>query len=441
MRFLPHKNLKFKLTSACFLIAFLAISVGVSFAHDEHGGDEVRGSVDVGEIKQKIADRNSRIEALEAEIAEYKEEVSEIAEEKQTLKGAIRSLDISRKQITTDIVLTENKIGASELKIQELELQIKLQEEKIDQNKDALKESIKNLNEAESQTLVENFLAHDNLSEFWNELESLERFKSGLRTSVVEIAELKSELEKNKHSIQENVDNLEGLRGQLASKRGAIDANRSEKNELLEATANEEERYQALIAEKEALREAFLTELKAFESQLDFNVDPSKIPESRSGTLIWPIDAPRITQYFGNTPFASTGAYNGNGHNGIDFGTPVGTPVKSALSGVVEDMGDTDLVCPNASYGKWVLVRHYNGLSSLYAHLSGFSASKGQEVATGQIIGYSGNTGFSTGPHLHFTVFASDGVKVLSRPSRVCGGTYTMPVADFDAYQNPLNFL
>ncbi|MDO8510173.1 MAG: M23 family metallopeptidase, partial [bacterium] len=172
-------------------------------------------------------------------------------------------------------------------------------------------------------------------------------------------------------------------------------------------------------------------------------IDPSSIPGARVGVLAWPLDSVMITQYFGHTDFSRSNStlYNGNGHNGVDFRAAVGTRVLAALEGTVLAVGDTDLVCPGASYGKWVLIEHPNGLSSLYAHLSLIKATQSQNVATGDIVGYSGSTGYSTGPHLHFTVYASQGVKVNTYKSKVCGGTYIMPVADLRAYLNPLSYL
>ena len=151
-----------------------------------------------------------------------------------------------------------------------------------------------------------------------------------------------------------------------------------------------------------------------------------------------------ITQYFGNTPFATANpqVYNGHGHNAIDLGASPGTPLKSARTGVVLGTGNTDITCPGASYGKWVFIQHDNGLSTIYAHLSVISVSKGDSVETGSVIGYSGSTGYATGPHLHFGVYASSGSEIASFPSKSCAGkTYTMPVADISAYLNPLSYL
>jgi murein DD-endopeptidase MepM/ murein hydrolase activator NlpD len=151
-----------------------------------------------------------------------------------------------------------------------------------------------------------------------------------------------------------------------------------------------------------------------------------------------------LTQYFGNTAFAQSGAYNGKGHNGVDFGVPPGTKVTAALAGTVVETGNTDAVSGCLSYGKWILVRHPNGLSTLYAHLSAISVSAGQQVVTGQLLGYSGNTGYSTGPHLHFTVYASSGVNVVRlgdvKAITSCGAA-RVPVAGFEAYLNPLDYL
>jgi murein DD-endopeptidase MepM/ murein hydrolase activator NlpD len=129
------------------------------------------------------------------------------------------------------------------------------------------------------------------------------------------------------------------------------------------------------------------------------------------------------------------------GHNGIDLAASVGTSIKAALSGTVQGTGNTDAACAGASYGKWILIRHANGLSTLYAHLSSIQVSSGQSVSTGDLIGLSGNTGYSTGPHLHFAVYASKAVSIISRESKACGTTMTLPVSPQNGYLNPLSFL
>jgi murein DD-endopeptidase MepM/ murein hydrolase activator NlpD len=181
----------------------------------------------------------------------------------------------------------------------------------------------------------------------------------------------------------------------------------------------------------------------SYESELHLLVDASLLPKVGSGVLAWPLSSVKITQYFGNTTFSTANpqVYNGRGHTGIDLRASIGTPVKSAGEGVISGVGNTDIVRGCYSYGKWILIKHPNGLSTLYGHLSLQSVSVGQAVSSGDVIGYSGNTGYSTGPHLHFGVYATQGVKVQRFENSVnCKGA-VVPVADFKAYLNPLSYL
>ena len=122
----------------------------------------------------------------------------------------------------------------------------------------------------------------------------------------------------------------------------------------------------------------------------------------------------------------------------------MGTPIYSALAGTVVGTGNTDTACNGVSYGKWVLIKHANGLTTLYGHLSVISVSAGDKLTTHQKIGLSGNTGYSTGPHLHFTVYASDSVHIsgpTEYKSKVCGTYLIMPLAPKAGYLNPLSYL
>ena len=111
------------------------------------------------------------------------------------------------------------------------------------------------------------------------------------------------------------------------------------------------------------------------------------------------------------------------------------------MSGVVVD-SESIKIKSGCQYGKWVLIKHANGLSTIYGHLSFVYARPGDFVATGQVLGLSGDTGYATGPHLHFGVFASAGVKIVD--SRLlgsinCAGIKTV-AANPAAYLNPLSY-
>lgn len=90
-----------------------------------------------------------------------------------------------------------------------------------------------------------------------------------------------------------------------------------------------------------------------------------------------------------------------HGYNGIDFGAPTGTKILAAASGKVITSKDGGW---NGGYGSMIVISHSNGTQTLYSHLSKVSVSAGETVSVGDVIGYIGSTGRSTGPHLHFEV-------------------------------------
>lgn len=415
-----------------FILSFLLFTAG-----------NANASV-IDELRDRIADRNAKIQELEKEIIQYQNDLEEIGKEKQTLDGEIKRLDISRRKISADINLTQNKIDSTVLQIEELSFGINDKEKKIDKNTKIIAETIRAINEIESDSLIEIILSNNNLSEFFDQIETLQQFQSTMRNDVKQLTALKNDLENKKSATEKKKEELAKLKSDLSDQKYILDMNRKDKKILLNITKNKESNYEKLLSEKIEARKAFERELLDLESQLKIEIDISKIPPAGKGVLAWPLDKIKITQYFGNTKFAKSGAYNGKGHNGVDFRASLGTKVKAALTGIVEMTGNTDEVKGCYSYGKYVLIKHNNGLSTLYAHLSFIKVNKGDAVITGDTIGYSGNTGYSTGPHLHFTVYASQGVQVVRygdyKAKTNCANAY-IPVAPLNAYLNPLDYL
>jgi murein DD-endopeptidase MepM/ murein hydrolase activator NlpD len=112
--------------------------------------------------------------------------------------------------------------------------------------------------------------------------------------------------------------------------------------------------------------------------------------------VAWPVRGP-LSSYFGYRPDPFTGVRRF--HGGIDIVVDMGTAVHAAMAGRVEDVGY------NATYGNYIIMSHSGGFQTLYGHLTSASVVIGQELSQGALIGLSGNTGYTTGPHLHFSLF------------------------------------
>lgn len=397
----------------------------------------------VDELQQQIDTHNQTLKQLQDEIAKYQDQLTKTSAEARTLQSTVQTLDLNAKKLGTDLKVTETKINTTDLTIQQLSDQIRDKQQKISTSEQALANSLKDIYEADSHSLLDSVLVYKNLSQFWNEVDSLNQFQSKVADNVTQLKTLQADLLSNKKLTETKKNELLGLKTELADQKTVVEVNKNQKAQLLVQTKETEKGYQSLIADRKAKEKAFEDELNAIQAQLKLQIDPKSIPTAQTGVLAWPLTRHTITQYFGNTEFAAQHAavYSGHGHNGIDLAAAIGTPISAAGGGTVLGTGDTDTVCPGASFGKWVFIQHTNGLSTLYAHLSVIKAVQGQTVQTGDVIGYSGMTGYATGPHLHFTVYASQGVRIMTRKSVSCGGTYTMPIADLEAYLNPLSFL
>ena len=416
-------------------VGFLIATLWVPVFSDAQKADD---------LQNKINEQQSEIAEIETEIKKYEQQLIEIGREKQTLESAVEELDVSRQKMSASVSLTQRQINATNSSISELSNEIDTKVMLIDQNQDALAETLRQIYETESGSFIEVILGNDNISNLWSNLDTIQQFQIVVRNEVEVLAEQKTQLEdvKTKKEIEQGI--LVEKKTDLSTQKRSLDINRQAKNNLLKETKNRESGYQELLAIKQQAKEEFEAQLQNFEAQLQYILDPTTIPPAGKGVFSWPLSQITITQYFGNTEFAKSGAYNGSGHNGVDFRAAIGTPVKATLSGNVKATGNTDIYPGCYSYGKWILIEHVNGLTTLYAHLSDINVVPGETVGTGKVIGYSGNTGFSTGPHLHLTAYSSDAVQVVRLgdiKARTNCADAKIPVASWSGYLNPLDYL
>ncbi len=353
------------------------------------------------ELQQQIDAKQSQIQELEKQIAVYQDQIKDHKSQESTLAKQISYLQTQIKKLEAEIKLTQTQISSASLKIQQLSADITARSAEIEKQKNNISEAVRTIYEYDQETPIELVLKNNTFSDFLNQTQSIENLQASLKEKLDTIKDLKVQLETQKSDYEDQKTQLEDLRSQLSGKNAALTDQKQETNDLLTQTKNQEKKYQQMVTDLQKQQEQIQKDITALEDKLRLAINPNSIPTG-SGILIRPVSG-RITQNYGAT--SQTGFVNDvyNFHNGIDFAAPIGTPVKAAADGVVKAIGNDG----KYAYGKWIVIDHQNGLVTLYGHFSGYAVSVGEKVKKGQTIGYSGNTGFSTGPHVHFTVYAA----------------------------------
>lgn len=409
----------------------------------------------IDELRQHIDTKSQEIQKIEEEIRAFRETLAAKEQESQSLKNEISRIDLTLKKLASDARLTNLRIARTKLEIEEIGNAISGKEHAIARSRENLGEILAGLARTDETEMFMILSRYSSLSSFFSAIRSLLGIERNIIARLGNLRVLKSDLESSRKDTEKKQKEFSSLLVTLRYQNELQESERLERAQLLAETRNQERRYQTLLKEQEARREALEEEIREIEGKIKMPVDPASLPPKRSGILGSPLseialascwnggEAVKncITQFFGLTSFAAAGGYRGAGHNGVDFRAGIGTPVFSAESGAVEEIGDTDIGCRGASYGKWILIRHANNLATLYAHLSGINVVKGMAVLRGDYIGFSGKTGYATGPHLHFAAFPAAAVEVQAIRSRVCGRNMILPVAAPGNYLNPLDYL
>ncbi|MEX2514912.1 MAG: peptidoglycan DD-metalloendopeptidase family protein [Candidatus Paceibacterota bacterium] len=397
------------------------------------------------ELEAEIEERSDRIRQLEEEIGQYEVELQDTRQESSTLQSAVSQLDENVDRISGQVANTQSSINRTQKEIANLEASISEIERSIKQNHSAIAQMVKVMQQNDNQTFVETILSADTFGQAWERIDQLQQIQSRVQTQLEELRTSRAELASQQAEAQAQQAELRGLRSEYADQQAIVEDQKQEKARLLAATNQEASEYEQMITERRRLKEQFEAELRSFEEQLNAQASGATISED-SVRFSWPISPVVITQLFGGTEFArrNPGVYGRPFHNGTDFGAPIGTPVTAPAGGTVRGSGNTDVISGCYSYGKWILVDHPTGVSTLYAHLSQIAVQPGDQVARGDRIGYVGNTGYSTGPHLHFTVYVRQDVEIVRLgdvKTRTNCASAEIPVSPLDSYLNPMDYL
>lgn len=368
-------------------------------------------------LKQQIEEKNLQIKQMETDAENFKKNIQNKEKEVQTLKNQISFINNTIAGLNSGIKLNEAKITKIKLEIQLLSQEIGEKEGEIAGRKETIGRLAQKISEYDHENFYAVLMKNATLSSFFGAVNTFLVLEKQIKDDLLELKSLKRDLEDKKSESETKEQELADLLDSLSDKKSLQAAEAREKSRILTITKSQEKNYQTLLKNTEAERVQTLKDLEELEEKLRMAVDPSSLPPPKKGFLLWPAEG-RMSQGYGKTAFAVRSDFY-SFHNGIDIANVYGTPVLSVADGIVKAVGNSDNFCPGGAYGKYVLIDHNNNLITLYTHFSLIKIGAGNSVKRGQIIGYMGRSGLTTGSHLHFTVYDARTVEV--RQSKVCG--------------------
>lgn len=390
-----EKNKTKQILKNARLVAIIPIAAGfvlfVSFAQTPSITTLPNSSTMDSETKEKI-------EELEKRAKVYREIISIKQKQGQTLSNQISLMDSNIAQIESQIEINKRKIDDLNNQIIRLQKQIEENKKIITYQKEMLSDMVQAYYEYSQQNVLSTFFQRNSISAFMVQKDRLSQTGDKISALLQSVTDLKTKMEKEVSDLEEKKKQIIELRYDLEDKTVDLTSTKTNKESLLIQTKGEESRYQNLLEKVKEQQKEIQREIERIELGKS-GVDLGPIPPSKSGFFAYPINPVNITQGYGKTSFSNN--YASGKHNGIDFGIDYKS-VYAAGNGKVLQTGDNG----KYAYGKWIVIDHENGLLTLYGHLSKIYVSKGESLKTGEKIGISGDTGFSTGPHLHLTVFA-----------------------------------
>ncbi len=357
--------------------------------------------------QEKIEQLRQQIEELERQAQLYRGNIAVTQAQANTLKNQIQNLKNQISALEANIKLTGKKIDKTEVEIVGVEDHIQTTQEKIDYQRSTIRQLLQYLAKRDNETLVGVLMKNASLSEYFNQEQYALTVNSSLLDAVNDLKATEEDLSNQKEDLEGRKKELETLRQQAAAEKASLSNVTADKNKVLKDTKGQEAQYQKMLADVEERERQANLEVFKLEEELRRSLDPNSLPSARHGVLSLPVNG-RISQAYGciHTSWARK-SYplcddkKGGFHNGLDIAAALGTPLRAAEGGKVVAEGNAPY-----AYGIWTAIEHPNGLVTAYTHMSTRAVEVGQTVARGDIVGYMGSTGYSTGSHLHFMVYA-----------------------------------
>ena len=367
------------------------------------------------EIKNQITEMEEENEELKKQIKELK---SKYKKNENEIKDIVTQKDLIDQEIsllTAQIANINRQIIAFGLLIADKQDELDLAKVRLAELNEKNKERIRAMEEEGGLSYWTVLFQANSFSDLLDRINMVQEIAASDQRRLKELEEAAQTVEVARADLETEKSALEDTKAELDATQIELEVKRQESDELLRKLIAKGEEYEAMLDESEALQDELMKEIAEKEKEYkeakhqewlatyvppttwpsDDTTPSDKVPSS-SG-WVCPVPYYTLTSPFGMRVHPIRGTWTM--HNGVDMAAAQGTPIYAAKSGRV-----TVASFQAGGAGYYVSINHGDGFSSIYMHMTHYIVSPGMYVNAGQVIGYVGSTGGSTGPHLHFGI-------------------------------------
>lgn len=367
------------------------------------------------EIKKQINALKEEKKALQEQIDEIRGQYQANEDEMLDMVNQKNVIDQEIALLTTQILNINDQVASYALLIADKQDELDIAEERLENLQEKHKERIRAMEEEGEVSYWEVLFKANSFSDLLDRLNMVQEIAAADKRRMAELSEAAEQVAQTRTLLEGEKTELEATREELDATQLTLEAKRAEADELLRQLIARGEEFELILAQSEDEQSALMKEIAAKEKEykeaqyqewLATYVPPTTRPSvgnttpsvqaPSSGGWVCPVPYYTLTSPFGMRihPVHKVERM----HEGIDMACAAGTPIYAAKSGKVT------AARWNNSAGNYVSINHGDGFASIYMHMTHYIVSAGQYVNAGQVIGYVGSTGTSTGNHLHFGI-------------------------------------
>ena len=353
---------------------------------------------DIDALKGDASDLDKKQKEIQSKLSDLKDDKAAAVEKKSLLDDQIANTNAR-------ISNTESQISDYNALISQAEAELADAQQREEAQYDLFCKRVREMEERGTVSYWSVLFKATSFSNLLGRLDFINEVMDYDRQVIEDLQTLQAEIEEKKTGLEASRAELVTAKTELESQKKQLAAQREEANKLVKEIDDNAAEYQATLDALEAEERRIEQQVKQLQKQLEEQMAAEgKNYNTNPGGYIWPVDSRYITSTVGGR--TSPGGIGSTNHKGTDIGR-----VGYTSSVYAAKAGTVIISQKSSSYGNYIVISHGSGNTTLYAHLSSRKVSVGDVVQQGQVIGITGSTGHSTGPHLHFEI-TENGVRI-----------------------------